>query len=174
MNTNVKKLCLSALFLALGLIFTIVCRFFGPTVEQIILPMHIPVLLCSIICGASYGVLIGLIMPLLASTLSGFPMFLPVAIALSVELAVYGVLMHWMKQHLSLPIAMLVTILLGRTVSGLLYLLLLGYQQQTITLSIFISIAYITALPGCILQWIMVPTLVKTVMHMKQQPKRIR
>ena len=47
---NIKSLVLSALFLALG----IVLPFFTgqiPEIESMLLPMHLPVLLCGFVCG---------------------------------------------------------------------------------------------------------------------------
>ena len=63
---STKKLVLSALFIALG----IVLPFFTGQVPQIgnmLLPMHIPVLICGFVCGAPYGLTVGLITPLLRS-----------------------------------------------------------------------------------------------------------
>ena len=53
MNTHTKKLTLSAMFLAIGIILP----FFTGQVPQIgnmLLPMHFPVFLCGMICGAPY------------------------------------------------------------------------------------------------------------------------
>ena len=58
-------LCYAATFLALGLVLP----FFTGQVPQIgnmLLPMHIPVLLCGLICGWQYGLVVGLVMPLLS------------------------------------------------------------------------------------------------------------
>lgn len=174
MNERVKKLCLSALFLAMGLVFTFLCRFLGVNVEMIILPMHIPLLLCSIVCGASYGFLLGILLPLLTSILSGIPMFVPTTIALCAELAIYGLLMSLINKKLNIYPALLLTILLGRACSAIIHLIILGFEQQELTVSIFVSFAYISVIPGLLLQFLLVPVLVHTVMHIKKQPKKIR
>lgn len=49
-RVNIKRLTLSAMFMALG----IVLPFFTgqiPQVGNMLLPMHIPILLCGLICG---------------------------------------------------------------------------------------------------------------------------
>ena len=94
MNTHTKKLTLSAMFLAIGIILP----FFTGQVPQIgnmLLPMHFPVLLCGMICGAPYGLAIGFILPIFRSFLFGMPMMYPMAIAMAFELAVYGVVAGW-------------------------------------------------------------------------------
>ena len=76
MNTHTKKLTLSAMFLAIGIILP----FFTGQVPQIgnmLLPMHFPVFLCGMICGAPYGLAIGFILPIFRSFLFGMPMMYP-------------------------------------------------------------------------------------------------
>ena len=174
MNDRVKKLCLSALFLAMGLALTFLCRFFGPGLELIALPMHIPVLLCSLVCGASYGFLLGVLLPLFVNILSGYPIFVPTTIALCLELSIYGLLMSMIYKKISIYPALILTILLGRAISGMIYLLVLEFEQQEVTIAIFLSIAYISVLPGLLLQLLLVPVLIHTVVHIKQTPKKIR
>ena len=53
-NKTVVKLTLSAMFLAIGLVLPF---FTGqiPQIGNMLLPMHIPVLLCGLICGWQWG-----------------------------------------------------------------------------------------------------------------------
>ena len=60
MKNPVKKLVLSAMFLALGLVLPLLTGQI-PQIGSALLPMHIPVLLCGLICGARYGLLCGII-----------------------------------------------------------------------------------------------------------------
>lgn len=66
MKVKTKDIVLSALFLTMGLVLPI---FTGqiPQIGNMLLPMHIPVLLCGLICGWKYGLLVGFITPLLRS-----------------------------------------------------------------------------------------------------------
>ncbi len=43
--------------------------------RNMLLPMHIPVLLCGLICGWQYGGIIGFIMPFLRYALFGMPVY---------------------------------------------------------------------------------------------------
>lgn len=53
-HASLKNLVLSAMFLAIGLVLPF---FIGqiPAVGKMLLPMHIPVLLCGLICGWQWG-----------------------------------------------------------------------------------------------------------------------
>lgn len=86
---NTKKLVLSALFLAIGLILPFITMQI-PAVGKMLCPMHIPVLLCGFIVGWPYGLLVGFITPLLRSVLFGMPMLVPNAVCMAFELATYG------------------------------------------------------------------------------------
>ena len=44
-----------------------------PNAGSILLPMHIPVLLCGLLCGWPLGLVCGLVGPLLSSVLTGMP-----------------------------------------------------------------------------------------------------
>ena len=62
-NKNLLNLVLSAMFLAIALIlplFTAQIKEFG----NMLLPMHIPVMICGFVLGPFYGTLIGLITPI--------------------------------------------------------------------------------------------------------------
>ena len=51
---NLKKLVLSGMFLALGIVLPFVTGQI-PQIGSMLCPMHIPVLLCGFICGWQYG-----------------------------------------------------------------------------------------------------------------------
>ena len=120
---NTKKLVLSALFLAIGLILPFITMQI-PAVGKMLCPMHIPVLLCGFIVGWPYGLLVGFITPLLRSVLFGMPMLVPNAVCMAFELATYGfvagVLSPKMRKDMkSLYIALVAAMLVGRVVWGL-------------------------------------------------------
>ena len=72
MKTSTRKLTLSALFLALGLVLPLITGQI-PQIGKMLLPMHIPVLLCGMVCGWPYGLAVGAVMPLLRGLLFGMP-----------------------------------------------------------------------------------------------------
>ena len=88
-NQNTKKLAYAALFLALCLVLPMLTGQI-PQIGSMLLPMHIPVLLCGLVCGWQYGAAVGFVAPLLRSVLFGMPPMYPVAIAMAFELLTYG------------------------------------------------------------------------------------
>ena len=88
-NSDVKKLVLAALFLALALVLPFLTGQI-PEVGSMLCPMHIPALLCGFFCGWPWGLAVGLIAPVLRSLMFGMPPMFPVAICMSFELATYG------------------------------------------------------------------------------------
>ena len=61
-KTDVTRLTLSALFLALALALPFLTGQI-PQLGSALLPMHLPVLLCGMICGWPWGLAVGLICP---------------------------------------------------------------------------------------------------------------
>ena len=152
MSNQVKQLTLSAFFLALGLVLPFAFHSFGPQAGTVFLPMHIPVLLCGFVCGPAYGALVGMLTPLLSSALTGMPPLMPTGIAMCLELSTYGFLSGWMTKKLP-----------GRAVSGLANLVLLSMAHKAYTVQIFLTAAFVTAIPGIVLQLVMIPLLVSVV-----------
>ena len=70
--TYVKKLVFTAVCAALCLVLPMAFHSI-PNAGQVILPMHIPVLLCGLVCGWQYGLLCGILGPLVSSVLTAMP-----------------------------------------------------------------------------------------------------
>lgn len=165
----VFKLVLSAMFIAVG----IVLPFFTGQIPQLgsmLLPMHLPVFLCGLICGWQYGAAAGFILPLLRSLLFGMPYMYPTAIAMAVELAAYGLFVGWFyslmkkKNILSVYAAMLPAMILGRAAWGIAQIILLGLGGSAFTWQMFMAGAFLNAVPGIILQLVIIPGIM-TVLH---------
>lgn len=161
---NIKKMILSALFLAIGMILPF---FTGqiPAIGSRLLPMHIPVLLCGFVCGWQYGLTVGLIVPIFRSLVFTMPKMMPTAIAMSFELAVYGAAVGFLyaklpKKKISIYISLLVAMILGRVVWGLISIPLYGISGGSFSAAIFIAGAFTNAIPGIILQIIVIPAIV--------------
>lgn len=159
---STKKLTLAALFLALGLILP----FFTGQIREIgnkLLPMHLPVMLCGIICGPKYGLLVGFITPLLRSFL--FTMPIPIkAVGMAFELATYGFiigLLYYKLAHRKFKIylSLLTAMIAGRVVWGLVTILICGITKTAFTLQIFLGSTLLNAIPGIIVQLILIPIL---------------
>lgn len=97
MKNQYKNLVLSAFFIALGIILPFITMQI-PKIGNMLLPMHIPVMLCGFICGGPYGFIVGLIVPLLRSVLTGMPVMIPMAVTMAPELAVYGLVTGFLYQ----------------------------------------------------------------------------
>lgn len=160
---QIRKIVLAGLMIALGIILPFATGQI-PQIGSMLLPMHIPVLLCGFICGWKYGLAVGFIVPLLRSMMFGMPPMMT-AVAMAFELAAYGVITGLlykvlpgkkMKVYISLIVAMLV----GRIVWGLVSLVIYGITNAVFTWQIFIGGALLNAIPGIILQLIVVPALV--------------
>ncbi len=159
-----KKLTLSALFIALGIIlpfFTGQVPHFG----NMLLPMHIPVLLCGFVCGNPYGMLTGAIIPLLRSILLGRPVMMPTAVAMAVELATYGIVSGLLYTRLhnkkaGTYISLITAMLAGRITWGIISLILYQILGNPFTWELFAAEAFINAIPGIIVQLILIPAII--------------
>lgn len=160
---SLKKLILSALFLAIGLVLPF---FIGqiPAIGKMLLPLHIPVFLCGLICGWQYGFGMGFILPLLRSLLFGFPVIYPNAISMAFELAVYGIVIGYLYAHSrhqcikSLYICLISAMIAGRLVWGAVMIVLLGLRDSNFSWQLFLSGTLLNAFPGIILQLILIPS----------------
>lgn len=161
---SVHRLTLSALFLALGLILPFITGQI-PTIGRMLLPMHIPVLLCGLICGWEYGLGIGLITPLLRSVLFHSPAMFPMAFAMAFELATYGAVIGWMyakfksKNLSSIYLSLLMAMVCGRVMYGLVMALITTLLHQPYSFEIFMTAAITSGIPGIIIQLILIPVI---------------
>ena len=133
-----------------------------PQIGSMLLPMHIPVLLCGLVCGWQYGAAVGFVAPLLRSVLFGMPPMFPVAISMAFELATYGAVAGWMykKVRHTLPMmyaALVTAMVAGRLVWGAVRFVLAGLSGSAFPFSAFLSGALLTAIPGIIAQLILIP-----------------
>ena len=158
---STKKMVLSGLFVALGLLLPFLTGLI-PCIGKMLLPMHIPVLLCGFICGGPYGLIVGLIVPVLRSALFGMPVMFPGAVAMSFELAAYGLISGILykrlpKKNVYIYAALVSAMIGGRIVWGVVSYILFGLNQTTFNWSMFAAGAFINAVPGIILQIILIP-----------------
>lgn len=163
-HNGLIKMILAALFLALAYVMPFLTGQI-PEVGAMLCPLHIPVILCGFICGWPWGLVVGFIAPLLRSLILGMPPLFPTAVCMAFELAVYGGLSGLMHRilpkkkpyiYLSLIIAMTV----GRLVWGVAMTACAGIGGTEFGFAAFIAGAFTNAIPGIIVQIILIPILV--------------
>lgn len=169
-----KTLTLSGMFLALALVMPFLTGQI-PQIGSMLCPMHLPVLLCGFFCGGTMGFLVGLIAPVLRSFLFGMPPMFPVAICMAFELAAYGLVSGVLYRMLpgkkrAVYGALLVAMVLGRIVWGIAMMVCISSSGGQFGMEAFLAGAVTTALPGIILQLVLIPVVVLAMeKHLKEQ-----
>lgn len=160
----VQKLAFAAMFLALSFVMPFLTGQI-PEIGSMLCPMHIPVLLCGFICGWPWGLVVGLIAPLLRSLTLGMPPLFPTAVCMAFELAAYGAaagIMHRIlpKKKASIYGSLLIAMIAGRIVWGCAMYIFMGIDGSAFTFSAFVTGAFANAIPGIIVQIVLIPVLV--------------
>ena len=126
--------------------------------------MHIPVLISGYAVGPVYGLICGILTPLLSHLIFSMPPA-PVLPSMLCELAVYGLmtglLNKLIKTENNILKAYLVLIgamLCGRITYGILNALI--FKAGSYSLNAWLSAAFVTAVPGIIIQLLLIPILV--------------
>ncbi len=164
-NITIRKLAYTSMFIALGFVLPFVAAYV-PRLGKMLLPMHIPVLLCGVICGGKYGMLCGAVLPFFRSLTLGSPKIYPDAFVMTFELLTYGLAIGLLYSHIRLKnpmkiyICLIASMLLGRLVWAVARTLAWGLGTADFSFEIFIASGFVNALPGIILQLLIVPTVV--------------
>ena len=163
-----EKLTLTGMLLAVGILLPFATSHGMGLPGTVLLPMHIPVLLCGLLCGPLYGGAIGLLLPILNCVLTGMPVLYPMMPIMAMELLTYGaisgLLYHKTRLHrLSWGVypAMLAAMVCGRVAYGLTFQVLLIISGELKALTVWTAIA--TGLPGIVVQLLLVPAIVLAV-----------
>ena len=161
-NKGLYKLVFSAMFLCMALLLPFLTGQI-PQIGKMLLPMHIPVLLCGLICGWQYGTAVGFIAPILRGIIFSNPVFFPTGIIMAFELASYGLFAGLIfnlfknrniaKVYISLISAMLI----GRIIKCIVQFFILGFTNEGFVFAAYIAGAFTNALPGIVLQLILIP-----------------
>ncbi|MBP3700381.1 MAG: ECF transporter S component [Lachnospiraceae bacterium] len=162
-RTTTQNLVLSAMFLAVALVLPFLTGQI-PQIGSMLCPMHIPVLLCGFFCGWPWGLLVGFIAPLLRHFIFYMPP-MPAAAFMAFELAAYGAVVGWMYHRLprsrtSIYLSLIAAMVLGRIVWGVARFIGMGLDPTKFGLAAFWAGAVTTAIPGIIVQLIVIPILV--------------
>ena len=159
-----NNLVLAALLLASGLVLPFLTGQI-PQIGSMLLPLHLPVLICGLICGWKYGLAVGFVLPIMRSFLFGMPPMFPTAIAMAFEMAAYGALAGWLYSRsrwqcvVALYRALITAMIAGRIVWAGAQIILLGITGSVFTFEMFLAGAFLNAIPGIVLQLIFIPAL---------------
>lgn len=173
-NTKSKRLVLAAACVALCVVLPIAFHSI-PNAGQVILPMHIPVLLCGLVCSWPYGFLCGLLGPLLSSLITGMP---PAAMlpSMMIECAAYGGVAGAMlcfvrtkNTYLDLYICQVVAMIAGRVIAGLAKAWILAPGTPVFA---WVTTSLVSGIPGIVIQLALIPTIVYALMRAKLIPRR--
>ena len=175
-NQSLRNLLLAAMFLAIGLVLP----FFTGQIKEIgnmLLPMHLPVFLCALICGWQDGTAVGFIMPLLRFALFSMPR-MPTALAMAFEMATYAFVAGFLYSRARwqctrmLYRSLIIAMIAGRIVWAAAMIVLLGLSGGAFTWQMFISGAFLNAIPGIILQLVLIPAIMVALDRAKLVPFR--
>ena len=164
----IQKMVLSSFFLALAFVLPFLTAG-DPTLGNIYLPMHIPILLCGYFCGWKYGLMTGLIAPIFRSLLIGMPPMFPIAVSMSFELGAFGFLTGFLHQLLPhnkikfLYVSLIGAMIGGRFVAGVANTILYSVSDRPYGFEAFVTASFVVALPGIIIQLAMIPILVNRI-----------
>jgi hypothetical protein len=157
---NTKEIVLSGLFLSLGVIFPTIFHYTGIP-GTIFLPMHFPVLTGGFFLRPAYSGFIGAVIPLLNFLISAMPP-MPMALAFSFELAVYGFAASCLRKYSRLHnvLVLFFAMVLGRIGLGIGVLIISGFLHLPLKPIAVIQGSVVTGLPGILLQLILIPIFV--------------
>ena len=160
----IRRLTRAAICLALCMVLPFLTGQI-PQIGSALSPMHIPVLLGGFLCGPGWAAAVGLVAPLLRFALFGMPPIFPTGLAMSFELAAYGLISGLLYARLpkrtgSIYAALLTAMLAGRMVWGVVMAVLMGFSGGTFTFAAFVAGAFTNAIPGIIVHIAFIPPLV--------------
>lgn len=167
----IQKTALAAMFIALSFVLP----FFTMQIEKIgdmLCPMHIPVILCGFICGAPWGLVVGIVSPLLRSLIMTMPVMFPTAIGMAFELGTYGLVAGLLynalpKKKKYIYVSLIGAMITGRIVWGIARIVMFGFDFTKFGWSAFWAGAVVNAIPGIIIQIVLIPVIVILIRNSK-------
>ena len=169
-----KTLVLAGLFLALGVALPSLTG----SIKEIgdsLLPLHLVVMLCGVICGWQYAATIGAVLPFLRAAFFSMPPFYPNAVWMSLELITYGFVIGFLfslrkrYSRVWLLVCLVCSMLAGRVVWGIAKAILLGVANKPFGLEAFLVGGFVDAVPGIILQFILVPLIAELAFRLQKK-----
>ena len=174
-TNKTRTMVMAAMFLAIAFVLPFLTGQV-PQIGAMLCPMHLPVILCGFLCGAPWGMLVGFLAPLLRSLILGMPPMFPKAICMAVELAVYGVVAGSLykklpKKKMNIYVSLIIAMITGRVVWGIAMVFCMGIRGEIFGMEAFIAGAVTNAIPGIIMQILLIPVLVMAMEQVKNKEK---
>lgn len=174
LGSSSHQLTAAALMTALGLVLPYATAHMFGVPGTVLLPMHLPILLCGLLCGPKYGVLCAIVTPVISSVLTGMPPaypMLPIMLATLIGFALVGGLAY---RHFRLPIypSLILAMICGWGFYALAFQALFlagGGNLRALT----VTAALAAGVPGIIAQLLLVPFLVKRLEKYLRIPKAL-
>ena len=162
-NSPIRTLTYSAICLALCLVLPFLTGQI-PQIGSALCPMHLPVLLSGFLCGPWWAAAVGFAAPLLRSAIFTMPP-MPAAIAMAFELCTYGLISGLLRRKSRESLgwlygSLILAMIAGRLVWGAAQVVILGLGDTPFTWAAFWAGAVANAIPGIIVQLILIPLLV--------------
>lgn len=157
-----NKITMSAVLIALGIILPTIFHATGIS-GKIFLPMHIPVLIGGLILGGGLGLVIGILLPIANHLILGMPP-VPILYTMIFELAIYGLMTGVLYKNIKMNLipSLVCGMLLGRVASAIGFFVLTYINTgQLGSFKLFLNGAFVIALPGIIIQLILIPIIVR-------------
>ena len=162
-KAHIRHLTYAAICLALCLVLPFLTGQI-PQIGSALCPMHLPVLLAGFVCGPWWAAAVGLVAPLLRHLIFGMPPILT-AIAMAFELLTYGIVSGLLYRLLPkktgyIYLSLIGAMIVGRVVWGVVQVVILGLSGSPFTWAAFWAGAIANAIPGIIVQLVLIPLLV--------------
>lgn len=174
LRSSSHQLTAAALMTALGLVLPYATAHMFGVPGTILLPMHLPILLCGLLCGPKYGVLCAIVTPVISSVLTGMPPAYPMLPIMLATLIGFGLVGGLAYHHFRLPIypALILAMVCGWGLYAVTFHALFltgGGNLRALT----VTAALAAGLPGIVTQLLLVPFLVKRLEKYLIAPKGV-
>ena len=156
-KNQILRLVLSAMLLAIGFVLPFLTGQI-PEVGSMLLPLHLPALICGFVCGWPWGLAVGFVLPILRSLLFGMPPMIPTALCMAFEMAAYGAAAGVLFKRCNVYVSLIGAMVIGRIVWGVASWAVYGLlMSNPFTIAAFWMGGFANAWPGMVLQLVLVP-----------------
>ena len=161
--SNTEKLTFASVCLACCFLLPLLTSH-APQVNMMLCLMHFPVMVCGMMCGAPWGVAVGVSAPILRSLMFGMPLMYPDAVAMCLEMGVYGFVCGLeandpRKSPANIFLYLILAMVAGRVVWGASMVFFALISDVSFSVELF-KAAVINTWPGIILQLMSLPPLI--------------